>query len=216
MPMSPVAERKNLHDFSAFVCLETLPALIERIRPLFERGNRVTIINRYQGPGPLNADIKGSMNLDDSPGRFHPAIDVREASDGTSITFTVDLEHGGRFHLGGYASDGTENEVAQRWHKDQRNATLVQVHGRPDGSRTYIEMTYVNDHGVAYDTLVLFDHQETSDRAEEQAKVIDALAADPDRVWTAADLAALAAGMRYGWRTVEQEIAKPSNPPTNF
>lgn len=207
--MLSIEDRLRKREFWAFVALDSMDALIERVRPLFETGRRMTKVSGYHSSGMPR--VKTGLVLYHEG--FRPALLVEERTDPGgnprltgkffSANLTPSIEG---FHFGASASDGTEAEVAARFHSAKpTDAVLITVHGFGEGQEDRIEMTRYNEFGVGEDIVIAFDLLPMRDRVEQDVRVIEALS-QQQPTWTAEDLTGLAETMRYYERTVEQQF----------
>lgn len=229
--MLSIEDRRRRQEFFAFVSVESIDATIERILRLVNTGRRMTVISQYLPsrrdlenfrPGNLGIpEVKTGLVVDTSALKSgldtweqsytSPAVPgVMDAEENPHLTgkgLRVLLTPGiNGFGVGAYKADGTEQEVADRFHSARPiDATHVRIYGFGDGFEDRIEITSFNENGVGRQTIIAFDLVPRRDLAETDARVLDALAST-GQTYTPETLTKTAERMRFCERTIEQQV----------
>ncbi|GAB2732999.1 hypothetical protein [Nocardioides pakistanensis] len=187
--MLPIQERLACRDATVFVASDSFDALAERVLAIVGTGRRMTLVQRYldtEGRA-RSLDIHTSLRLDDVPdgGVERWSRTDSLAGRGLHVHLAPGI-HG--FGFAAYDRDGTESDVARRYHADRpRNVTVARVDAWTDSPsrEDRIEIERWNDHGVCRVTTVAFE-ESTDDRSRAAAHdVLDLAEAGrmPETFW---------------------------------
>lgn len=215
MPMPSIAERNQRRELRAFVAIDTIDVIAERITNLARSGRLCTIVFRYDSSKEVEVNTGLSLDTGARNGGVHPFTQTEPVGRGVSVYLRPGIRSYG---LSAYADDGLEEAVRERFHAEQpRDATYVVItggstsDGRNVGREDSIQITRYNEHGVGMFTTIAFALVEGKDRAEADAQVLDQLVASaPEGGWSVEALTALAESVRYDWRTLEDRAEEAS------